>query len=95
MLRTGGTSTVGASCPMISNASSAACSSSDAAAPAEGKLHLCLGQSEHVDLKRALREGGPDALDAVLDEAMRIKPERHDFHIERPAVARHMSVTGG
>ena len=62
---------------------------------AEGKLYLCLGQSEHADLKRVLREEGPDALDAALDEAMLIKPKAHDFHIDRPAVARHMSVTGG
>lgn len=62
---------------------------------AEGKLFLCLGQPEHVDLKRALREGGTDALDMAIDDAMRIKPRAHDFHIERPAVARHMSVTGG
>lgn len=62
---------------------------------AQGNLFLCLGQSEHIDLKQVLREGGPDALDAALDEAMRIKPKAHDFHIETPAVARHMSVTGG
>jgi cyclic pyranopterin phosphate synthase len=62
---------------------------------AEGKLYLCLGQDDHVDLKAALREGGADALDAALDEAMRIKPKAHDFHIGTPAVARHMSVTGG
>lgn len=62
---------------------------------AEGKLYLCLGQNDHVDLKASLRSGGPDALDAALDEAMRIKPKAHDFRIETPAVARHMSVTGG
>ena len=31
----------------------------------------------------------------VVDDAMRIKPKAHDFHIETPAVTRHMSVTGG
>lgn len=62
---------------------------------AAGKLYLCLGQGDHVDLKKALRDGGPAALDAALDQAMRIKPEAHDFRIETPAVARHMSVTGG
>jgi cyclic pyranopterin phosphate synthase len=62
---------------------------------AEGKLYLCLGQSDCVDLKQALREGGPAALDAALDQAMRIKPKAHDFRIERTAVSRHMSVTGG
>ncbi|OYY90938.1 MAG: GTP 3',8-cyclase MoaA [Sphingomonas sp. 28-66-16] len=64
----------------------------------EGKLYMCLGQDEQVDLKTALRDGGVDALDSALDHAMRIKPARHDFRIARgdaPAVARHMSVTGG
>ncbi|MDX3886306.1 MAG: GTP 3',8-cyclase MoaA [Sphingomonas sp.] len=66
---------------------------------AGGMLYLCLGQDARVDLRGALRAGGPAALDALLDEAMTRKPEHHDFHIDRrgaaPAVARHMSVTGG
>lgn len=66
---------------------------------AEGKLYMCLGQDDRVDLRTALREGGPDALETALDEAMRIKPLRHNFAIDKrnaaPAVARHMSVTGG
>jgi cyclic pyranopterin phosphate synthase len=66
---------------------------------AEGRLYLCLGQDDQVDLRAALRGGVPGALDAALDEAMRIKPARHDFAIAArdaaPAVARHMSVTGG
>jgi len=64
----------------------------------EGKLYACLGHDDQVDLKAALREGGVGALDAAIDEALRIKPKRHDFRIEAgsaPAVARHMSVTGG
>jgi cyclic pyranopterin phosphate synthase len=64
----------------------------------DGKLYLCLGHDEHTDLKAALRSGGMDALDAAIDEALAIKPARHDFSVARgaaPAVARHMSVTGG
>ncbi|WP_230769085.1 GTP 3',8-cyclase MoaA [Sphingomonas sp. Leaf4] len=64
----------------------------------EGKLYLCLGHDDHVDLKDALRTGGIDALDAALDAALPRKPAAHDFRIEAgaaPAVARHMSVTGG
>ena len=64
----------------------------------EGKLYACLGHDDQVDLKAALRTGGVAALDAAIDEALFIKPRRHDFAIERgaaPAVARHMSVTGG
>ena len=64
----------------------------------EGRLYACLGHDAQVDLKAALRDGGTPALDAAIDEALRIKPRRHDFSIApgaAPAVARHMSVTGG
>ena len=62
----------------------------------EGKLYLCLGHDDHIDLKAALRDGGLTALDAAIDRGLGIKPARHDFRIDGdPAVARHMSVTGG
>ena len=64
----------------------------------EGRLYMCLGHDDQVDLKRALREGGIDAVDDALDTAMMLKPKRHDFRIASgaaPAVDRHMSVTGG
>ncbi len=64
----------------------------------EGKLYLCLGHDDHIDLKAALRDGGLPALDAAIDRGLGIKPARHDFRIgvgEAPAVSRHMSVTGG
>jgi molybdenum cofactor biosynthesis protein A, bacterial len=66
---------------------------------ATGQLFLCLGQDDQVNLRDAWRQGGPAALDAALDHAMLIKPKGHDFVLDRtrpePAVARHMSVTGG
>jgi len=66
---------------------------------ATGQLYACLGGAEQVDLRAALRSDSPDTmLAAALDEAMRIKPERHHFRIERglePAQPRHMSLTGG
>ena len=66
---------------------------------ATGRLYMCLGHDDRVDLKAALRSGGRASLDALLDEAMAAKPLRHAFHIDRraeaPAVERHMSVTGG
>jgi len=66
---------------------------------ATGQLFACLGGSEQVDLRAALRSDTPDAnLAAALNEAMRIKPERHHFRIESgsgPAQPRHMSLTGG
>ncbi len=57
---------------------------------------MCLGQEDHVDLRSALRDGGD--VDGLIDMALAGKPRAHDFHIERksiPAVARHMSATGG
>ena len=67
---------------------------------ATGQLHPCLGGVEQVDLRAALRSADPDgALALALDTAMRIKPERHHFAIDAPgaapALARHMSMTGG
>jgi GTP 3',8-cyclase len=64
----------------------------------EGKLYGCLGHDDQVDLKEALRDGGLPALDEAILSAIASKPRRHDFSVERgaaPAVARHMSVTGG
>ena len=66
---------------------------------ATGQLFMCLGGEGQVDLRAALRSGEDGALDAALDRAMLLKPERHAFKIDRrgeaPALARHMSVTGG
>ena len=67
---------------------------------ATGQLYACLGGNERVDLRGALRSAEPEAaLGEALDVAMRIKPARHHFAIERPgdapALARHMSMTGG
>ncbi|MGY4395990.1 cyclic pyranopterin phosphate synthase [Sphingomonas sp. UYAg733] len=63
----------------------------------EGVLYTCLGHDDQVDLKATLRAQGVDGLDAALDAALLTKPARHDFDIAAasPAVARHMSVTGG
>jgi len=65
-----------------------------------GTLYMCLGQEDAADLRRPLRASeGNDLLDAAIDEAITRKPKGHDFIIDRrhkaPALARHMSVTGG
>ena len=65
----------------------------------EGKIFMCLGHEDHVDLKAAFRQGGPAAVEPLIDRALRLKPAAHDFRIAEGAaaavVARHMSVTGG
>jgi GTP 3',8-cyclase len=65
-----------------------------------GTLYMCLGQDDAADLRAPLRASADDAaLHAAIDEAISRKPKGHDFVIDRrrkaPAVARHMSVTGG
>jgi cyclic pyranopterin phosphate synthase len=63
-----------------------------------GTLHTCLGQEDATDLRAVLRAGGSDAqLVSAIREAIAAKPKGHDFEIARaqPAVARHMSTTGG
>ena len=61
----------------------------------EGKIFMCLGHEDHVDLKTAFREGGLAAVEPLIDRALRLKPASHDFRIDKAAVSRHMSVTGG
>jgi GTP 3',8-cyclase len=65
-----------------------------------GTLYMCLGQEDAADLRAPLRQSESDeALIAAIHEAIARKPKGHDFVIDRrhtrPAVARHMSVTGG
>lgn len=65
-----------------------------------GTLYMCLGQDDAADLRAPLRASADDmALAAAIDEAIGRKPKGHDFVIDRrhqkPAVGRHMSVTGG
>jgi GTP 3',8-cyclase len=62
---------------------------------ASGKLYMCLGHEDHVDLRGALRGDDPLALDTLLDQAIGAKPERHWFDLETNATERHMNVTGG
>ena len=65
-----------------------------------GTLYMCLGQDDAADLRTPLRMSSDDGLlSEAIDEAISRKPKGHDFVIDRrtkkPAVARHMSVTGG
>jgi cyclic pyranopterin phosphate synthase len=65
-----------------------------------GTLYMCLGQEDSADLRAPLRASeGNELVAAAIDEALQRKPKGHDFVIDRltrkPAVGRHMSVTGG
>jgi GTP 3',8-cyclase len=65
-----------------------------------GTLYMCLGQEDAADLRAPLRASeGNELLSQAIDEAIGRKPKGHDFIIDRrtsrPAVSRHMSVTGG
>ncbi len=65
-----------------------------------GTLYMCLGQEDAADLRAPLRMSESNALlEAAIDEAIGRKPKGHDFIIDRrrnkPAVSRHMSMTGG
>jgi GTP 3',8-cyclase len=66
-----------------------------------GTLYMCLGQNDAADLRGVLRAHPHDdgALHSAITDAIARKPKGHDFIIDRrtskPAVARHMSVTGG
>ncbi len=65
-----------------------------------GTLYMCLGQEDAADLRAPLRASeSDDTLHAAIDAAIARKPKGHDFIIDRrhkrPALPRHMSVTGG
>ena len=65
-----------------------------------GTLFMCLGQTDAADLREPLRASeGNELLHDAIDAAIARKPKGHDFVIDRrhqrPALARHMSVTGG
>ncbi|HVC53691.1 MAG TPA: GTP 3',8-cyclase MoaA [Stellaceae bacterium] len=65
-----------------------------------GTLYMCLGQEDAADLRAPLRQSeGDEAVERAIREAITRKPKGHDFVIDRrhnrPALARHMSVTGG
>jgi GTP 3',8-cyclase len=66
-----------------------------------GTLFMCLGQDDAAEFRELLRDPSVDdaALAQAIRDAIARKPRGHDFVIDRrrkaPAVARHMSMTGG
>lgn len=63
----------------------------------EGRLLLCLGHEDSVDLRAMLRGGKSDKeITTAIQDALQHKPEKHHFSVsEKPIVFRHMSHTGG
>lgn len=64
----------------------------------EGRLLLCLGNEHSVDLKKVIRAhpGNGEALKKAIVDAMKIKPEKHEFDLdEQPVIFRYMNATGG
>ena len=62
----------------------------------DGTLYLCLGQEDRLEFRPLLRSGISDAglIEAVV-EAIRRKPERHEFRESPEKIVRLMSMTGG
>ena len=65
-----------------------------------GTLFMCLGQEDAADLRTPLRlSEGNERVEQAIEDAIARKPRGHDFVIDRrrnrPAIGRHMSVTGG
>jgi GTP 3',8-cyclase len=65
----------------------------------DGKVFMCLGSEIFVDFRKAIREEGMGAVDRLLQKALRLKPERHDFESQLASpglrLGRHMNATGG
>jgi GTP 3',8-cyclase len=65
----------------------------------DGKVYMCLGSDLNVDFRTAIREEGTAAVDRLLQKALRLKPERHDFEQQMEnqdaRLHRHMNATGG
>ncbi|WP_287030890.1 GTP 3',8-cyclase MoaA [Pseudomonas sp. UBA6310] len=64
---------------------------------AEGRLLLCLGHAEALDLRELMRNGADDrALHAAIDGAVLEKAAGHDFSLAGDVqVARFMNASGG
>lgn len=63
----------------------------------EGRLLLCLGKENSIDLRAILRNSNDDEkVKETILNAMLLKPEKHDFDLNgEPVIFRHMNVTGG
>jgi cyclic pyranopterin phosphate synthase len=62
---------------------------------ADGKFHLCLLNDDEMDIKKQLRESGPEAVRAILLKAVRQKPMGHRLHEGLFTQNRRMFQIGG
>ena len=64
---------------------------------AEGRLLMCLGNEESIDLRGLLRSGCSDEdIKTTIMDSVFIKPERHVFDRPgEPQIVRFMNATGG
>ncbi len=62
---------------------------------ADGRFHLCLLHDDELDVKAALRGGGPDTVDAILARAVGLKPTGHSLDEGISTEDRSMFQIGG
>ena len=64
---------------------------------AEGRLLMCLGNEESIDLRQLMRAGNSDqSIKTAIIESLSLKPERHVFdRPNEPQIMRFMNATGG
>lgn len=63
---------------------------------ADGKLYLCLGKDDGLDLRTMIRSGVADSeIVSAIRSAVDRKPREHAFEIGVPAIGRVMAMTGG
>lgn len=65
---------------------------------ATGRLLLCLGHENSLDLRKILRESPHPVIELkiAITQAMQFKPEKHQFDLqEEPQIIRFMNMTGG
>ncbi len=65
-----------------------------------GKIYMCLGQNNYIDLKEALRsKESYQSLENLIDKSLSKKPREHSFSstefFDSPIIKRTMNVTGG
>jgi len=62
----------------------------------DGTLYLCLGQEDKYEFRELLRSNTSDEeLTDAVQEAISLKPERHEFREMPEKVVRFMNMTGG